>query len=271
MSFRIIMVLNANMLRLGKENEETRFEKWCQRRVEAIDIVSGLNDDCISFLELAIKHGCSNLNDLLDQYRFYNNFIEFSGSTTITFKQFTASDANLVKTLTTHITKSKLLESLEEVVQLIEFVNKGKAEEQILSFVCAHSTKNFEVIVEQLQSLLRYFQILYELKKIRPSLLNAENLVQCFICSEVVGDELTRAMRSLGVPSGLVTVVEFCTHIKPEETPTFAEIHSAINDSNKATKLIRQFIHGMAIASLGENKNDDEWWRDLLAKSRQLR
>lgn len=110
---------------------------------------------------------------------------------------------------------------------------------------------------------------MYALKKIRPNYLTTENLVQCFICSEVVGDELTKAMRELGVPGGLVTVVEFCAQVKSVDSPTFAEIHSAISDSNKATKLISQFVHGNCV--LPNVNRTDEWWRDLLAKSRQLR
>lgn len=155
------------------------------------------------------------------------------------------------------MTKSKLLEHLEETVQLIEFVDKdrGKATEQILSLVCAHSTRGFEV--------------LYELKKVRPEILSNENLIQCFICSEVVGDELITAMRELGLPSGLITVVEFCAQVNSHEIPTFSEIHSAINDSNKATQLVQRFIHGNC--TLPNVKKTDEWWRELLAKTRQLR
>lgn len=48
------------MLRLSqKDTDETLlFERWCQKRVEAIDMVSGLNDDCVAFLDLAVEHGC---------------------------------------------------------------------------------------------------------------------------------------------------------------------------------------------------------------------
>lgn len=94
-------------------------------------------------------------------------------------------------------------------------------------------------------------------------------MVQCFLASKVVGEDLTKAMRELGLPSGLVMVVEFCAQVKSDEIPTFSEIHSAINDSNKATQLIQRFVHGNCVLPI--KSRSDEWWRDLLSKTRQLR
>lgn len=44
---------------LGKEGTDQNdlFVKWCQSRVELIDTVSGLYEDCIQFLDLMIEHG----------------------------------------------------------------------------------------------------------------------------------------------------------------------------------------------------------------------
>jgi hypothetical protein len=49
------------LFRLGQEGagELPLFEKWCQQRVESIDTMSGLNDDCVAFLNFAVEHGCN--------------------------------------------------------------------------------------------------------------------------------------------------------------------------------------------------------------------
>lgn len=57
--FLEILSSNIFIFRLGQEgaNENELFEKWCHSRVELIDSVSGLYEDCVAFLDLVIDHG----------------------------------------------------------------------------------------------------------------------------------------------------------------------------------------------------------------------
>jgi hypothetical protein len=84
-------------------DEHALFEKWCNLRVELIDTVSGLDDDCISFIDLVIRRGFNGLSQLRNQYMLYKNFINLSDSANITFKQFINLDAQSVQsTLSAH-------------------------------------------------------------------------------------------------------------------------------------------------------------------------
>jgi hypothetical protein len=142
---------------------------------------------------------------------------------------------------------------LENVVELIEFADKGSENSKDQIMLLASSVGGFEV--------------LYRLKEVRPEILTPDNLIKCFISSEVVGEKLTEAMRKLGLSSGLITVVQFCSEVK--DTPTFSEIHSAMNDSAKAIRIVEQFIHGKCAQPI--KIRTEEWWQDLLDKSRELR
>lgn len=72
--------------------------------MELIDTVSGLDDDCISFIDLIIQRGFNGLKELRGQYVLYKNFVNFSDSTNMTFKQFINMDAQSVQsTLSMHV------------------------------------------------------------------------------------------------------------------------------------------------------------------------
>ncbi|KAI6224867.1 Neuroblastoma-amplified sequence [Aphelenchoides besseyi] len=238
-------------------NEEEQFESWSRERAEMIDKISGINDDCVSFLDTAIEHGCQNLNDLKRKYQLYGTLVKFAGSINLSFEQFCESDAAFIQsTLSKHMSRKNVVEHFDEIVQLIEFADKNreKSSNQILRFVREHSTRNFDV--------------LNELKALRPELLTSETLIDCFLGFELTGQPLIDAMKQFDLDQKLIEVVELCSTIPKLKDRTFADFHSASLDAKKARDLVGKFVRGSCEQT---KKQTDEWWRNLLAQSRQLR
>ncbi|KAI6180922.1 Sec39 domain-containing protein [Aphelenchoides besseyi] len=183
-------------------NEEEQFESWSRERAEMIDKISGINDDC-------------NLNELKRKYQLYGTLVKFAGSINLSFQQFCESDAAFIQsTLSKH---------------LIEFADKNceKSSNQILRFVREHSTRNFDV--------------LNELKTLRPELLTSKTLIDCFLGFELTGRPLIDAMKQFNLDQKLIEVVELCSTIPKLKDQTFADFHSASLDAKKARDLIGKF------------------------------
>ncbi|KAI6229085.1 Neuroblastoma-amplified sequence [Aphelenchoides fujianensis] len=247
------------ILGLLDSNEEELFERWCAQRAELIDAISGINEDCVGFLDAAIEHGCEGLKELKRKYELYGTFVRFGGSINLSFKQFLQSDAPFVQsTLSKHMSRKMIVENFKEVIQLIEFADgdRGKAAEQILQLVREQSARSFDV--------------LNALKAARPELLTADTLTQCFLGFELNGEALIAAMREFGVQQELVVVVELCSQLPRLKDHTFADFHAATADPQKARALIREFVSG-SCAAVKKPPPTDEWWRELLARARQLR
>ncbi|CAD5211411.1 unnamed protein product [Bursaphelenchus xylophilus] len=252
-----------------KEADEVELtKKWFETRIFAMDTLSGLPDDIISLVEIAIQNGFEEIADLGREFSLYADFVRFTAAVHLNFaqlKQWNVKKAT--EHLTKHLSRTDLLENFERVVELIEFIDDGRGEMQaeLMKLVKANCKQDFA--------------LLSAVKTVKPEYLTNDSLIECFYESEVRGAELTDAMKKFNLGPGLIEVVQLCNQMPATESPTFAQIHSASREKSKAFELCQKFIQSAVKVekpSETHQKTADptriaEWWRELLFRARRLR
>lgn len=107
-------------------------------------------------------------------------------------------------------------------------------------------------------------QVLTALQKVRPDLLTTENLVLCFLESHVTGNALNEAMKTFGLPRGLAEVLELCAQVSQSGfNPTFADVHDASRDKEKALSLCQRFVKSACNREhkVGIRLQGEDWFR----------
>ncbi|CAD5206999.1 unnamed protein product [Bursaphelenchus okinawaensis] len=239
--------------------------QWFEKRVELMDMYSGLPDDVLALIELGFLCGFEDLAEVGRQYVLYADFVRFTAAVHLNFKELKQWDTKkATEHLAKHLSRTDLLANFERIIEVVDFVDQGKGDMK---------TEVMKLIKRNCQ---HDFELLSALQQVKPEYLTNDTLIECFYESEVTGEALTSAMKSFNVSAGLIEVLELCN--LSNDSLTFAQIHSASREKSKAVELTEKFVKSAVKArnfSEKDKKTDPtrtaEWWRELLFKARRLR
>ena len=114
------------------------------------------------------------------------------------------------------------------------------------------------------------FEVLDALRLTRPAMLTNEALTDCFLRSQLCGERLVTTMRHFDFHGNLAVAVELCASVPALAEQTFADIYDAMKEATRGRELMQRFVHGSCASATAAALVDEDWWRDLLSRSRQL-
>ncbi|KAK6727592.1 hypothetical protein RB195_005341 [Necator americanus] len=218
------------------------FSNWVRNRVELMDFEAGLPEHCVALLTLSVQRGYEELEEELERFTYYKSFVTMCSLVGETFQRFCAASWEHYVSFLKKLPSEELVRHSSAIFSLLKWKtqdSKTPTEDlkgAVSSFLLAVSQNNVDV--------------LQTFRKERSKIVDKDMIVKCLSNSELTGDSLLLAVRSLGVcPELASSLISF--HSRGVR-PTFKQLWESTSDADAARRLLIRMARCGQVASVAE-------------------